>query len=102
MQHEDHQKGDIQEVGKGVISDGLRAWVASHSPNDSGVCMVSDLAVSELLEIADRIDREHSVRMEQSRRDMRKATCRYIATVVEDYKHGCKRVRKHHATRKDG
>ena len=85
-----------------MIADGLRAWVASHSPDDSGAYVVSDSAVSELLEIADRIDREHSVRLEQSRHDMRKATCRYITAVVEDYKHGCKRVRKHHATRRDG
>ena len=85
-----------------MIADELRAWVESHRPGGDCDYYIGNTAVLDLLEIADRIDREHSVRLEQSRHDMRKATCRYIATVVEDYKHGCKRVRKHHATRKDG
>ena len=85
-----------------MITDSLRAWVERHRPGTDCDYAIGNVPVLELLEIADQIDKEHSFRMEQSRRDMRKATCRYIATVVDDYKHGCKRVRKHHATRKDG
>ena len=49
---------------------------------------------AKLLDFADQIDREHELRMEQSKNDMRKATCRYISRVVEDYKHGRKWKRK--------
>ena len=44
-----------------------------------------------LMEIADQIDREHERRMEQQSYDLRKAFCRYIGGVVDDYKHGHKR-----------
>ena len=40
---------------------------------------------------ADEIDREHERRMEQQSYDLRKAFCRYIGGVVDDYKHGHKR-----------
>ena len=41
--------------------------------------------------IADQIDREHERRMEQQSYDLRKAFCRYIGGVVDDYKRGHKR-----------
>ena len=41
--------------------------------------------------IADQIDREHERRMEQQSYDLRKAFCRYIGGVVDDYKHGHRR-----------
>ena len=47
-----------------------------------------------LKELLDEIDAEHERRMEQQSRDLLKAHMRYIAGVVEDYKHGIKRKRK--------
>ena len=55
---------------------------------------VDDTLRERLLEIADQIDRDHERRMDQARSDMRKAACRYMARVVEDYKHGRKWQRK--------
>ena len=49
---------------------------------------------NSLLIIADEIDHNHERRMDQARSDMRKAACRYMARVVEDYKHGRKWQRK--------
>ena len=49
--------------------------------------------VRKMREIADRIDADHERRMEQARRETRRAACRYLAGVVEDYKHGVKRGR---------
>ena len=46
------------------------------------------------LSLADAIDAEHERRMEQQSYDLLKAHMRYIAGVVEDYKHGIKRKRK--------
>lgn len=45
----------------------------------------------KLLRIADEIDAENSRRMEQSRRDTRRASCKYLGSVLNDYKHGVKR-----------
>lgn len=53
------------------------------------VCIDADYA----REIADEIDREHEHRMEQQSHDLRKAFCRYIGGVLDDYKHGMKRKR---------
>jgi len=47
----------------------------------------------ELQRLADQIDREHARRMEQQARDQRRAACRYLGGVIEDYKHGLKRKR---------
>lgn len=47
-----------------------------------------------LTNIADEIDAEHRRRMHQQSHDIRKAACRYLAGVVEDYKHGKKRKRQ--------
>ena len=47
----------------------------------------------EMLEIADQIDREHERRMEQQSYELRKAFCRYIGGVLDDYRHGMKRRR---------
>ena len=46
-----------------------------------------------LTNIADEIDTEHRRRMYQQSNDIRKAACRYFASVVEDYRHGKKRKR---------
>lgn len=47
----------------------------------------------ELYRIADQIDREHERRMEQQAYDLRKAFCRYMGGVLDDYRHGMKRKR---------
>lgn len=44
-------------------------------------------------DIANQIDREHERRMEQQSYDLRKAFCRYIGGVLDDYRHGMKRKR---------
>jgi len=44
-----------------------------------------------LTNIADEIDAEHRRRMYQQSHDIRKAACRYFASVVEEYKRGKKR-----------
>ena len=46
-----------------------------------------------LLEIADQIDREHERRMRQQSYDLRKAFCRYIGGIIQDYRFGIKRKR---------
>ena len=59
---------------------------------DEGKLSNADLL--NFLLLANQIDNEHATRMDQAKRDMRRAACRYMASVVEDYKHGRKRVRK--------
>ena len=80
----------------GKIADPLRELVTSY--NSAKYNKTHKLTLGEyearLLEIADMIDREHDVRMRQSRDNMRKAACRYMSRVVEDYKHGRKWRRK--------
>lgn len=78
------------------IADPLRELVTSY--NSAIYNKTHKLTLGEyearLLEIADQIDREHERRMDQARNDMRKAACRYMMRVVEDYKHGRKWQRK--------
>lgn len=73
------------------IADPLRAFVTS---SDFALAEVLQRTDECLLVIADEIDREHERRMDQAKTDMRKAACRYMARVVEDYKHGRKWQRK--------
>lgn len=47
-----------------------------------------------LTNIADEIDAEHRRRMHQQSNDIRKAACRYFASVVEEYKRGRKGKRQ--------
>lgn len=47
----------------------------------------------EMLEIANQIDREHARRMRQQSYDLRRAFCRYLGSVIDDYKRGIKRKR---------
>ena len=47
----------------------------------------------ELQRLADKIDREHELRMEQQSYELRKAFCRYMSGVLDDYRHGIKRKR---------
>lgn len=53
----------------------------------------TDCGVTDALErIADEIDAEHARRMDQQSNDLRRAFCRYIGGVVDDYRHGIKRT----------
>lgn len=47
-----------------------------------------------LINIADEIDAEHARRMYQQSHDIRNASCKYLASVIEDYRHGRKRKRQ--------
>lgn len=48
---------------------------------------------TRLMRIADEIDREHERRMEQQSYELRRAFCRYMGGVLNDYRHGMKRKR---------
>jgi len=47
----------------------------------------------ELYRIADEIDHEHERRMEQQSYELRRAFCRYLGGVIDDYRRGMKRKR---------
>ena len=47
----------------------------------------------ELQRLADQIDREHERRMRQQSYDLRRAFCRYLGSIIDDYRHGIKRKR---------
>ncbi len=51
------------------------------------------VTTAEMLNIADQIDREHECRMRQQSYDLRKAFCRYMGGVLDDYRNGMKRKR---------
>lgn len=51
------------------------------------------VTTAEMLKLADQIDREHERRMRQQSYDLRKAFCRYLGGVIDDYRHGMKRKR---------
>ncbi len=72
------------------VTGHLRAFATQL--RDEGRLSNEDLL--NLLLLANQIDEAHRTRMDQAKRDMRRAACRYMASVVEDYKHGRKRVRK--------
>jgi hypothetical protein len=46
-----------------------------------------------LLAVADEIDAEHERRMRKQSYDLRKAFCRYLGGIINDYRHGIKRKR---------
>lgn len=45
----------------------------------------------KLSKVADEIDSEHERRMFQQARDIRKAGCKYMRSVLNDYERGVKR-----------
>jgi hypothetical protein len=72
------------------IADDLREY--ADFLNERGIIPAIDYYI--LTNIADEIDAEHRRRMYQQSHDIRKAACRYFASVVEDYRRGRKRVRQ--------
>lgn len=91
-----------RDESRASITDELRSWIDANRSCEGRQNAISEQAAEQLLAIADNIDILHASRMEQSSRAIRKASCRYMRSVINDYERGCKRVRKHHATRKDG
>ena len=71
------------------VADPLRELVGQMREFDA----VARLEQNALLVVADQIDREHEWRMEQQSYDLRKAFCRYMGGVIDDYRHGIKRKR---------
>ena len=58
----------------------------------SGSFTEADLALAQGLLLS--LDSEVSTRLEQCRRETRRATIRYLRSVMSDYDRGVKRVRK--------
>ena len=71
------------------IADNLREY--ADWLYERGIIPAIDYGI--LANIADKIDAEHRRRMYQQSHDIRKAACRYFASVMEDYKRGRKRRR---------
>ena len=71
------------------VADPLRELVGQMRELDA----VAELEQNALLIVADEIDREHEHRMERQSYELRRAFCRYMGGVIEDYKHGMKRKR---------
>ena len=71
------------------VADPLREYIAK---TWDGSMYVNQVPMA-LMEIADQIDSEHERRMEQQSYDLRKAFCRYMGGVLDDYRHGMKRKR---------
>lgn len=71
------------------VADPLRELVGQMRELDA----VPRLEQNALLVVADQIDRDHERRMEQQAYELRKAFCRYMGGVLDDYRHGMKRKR---------
>lgn len=80
------------------VADPLREFAGRHA-DKLGAAIVGDTQTAEssawhyLYRLADQIDREHERRMRQQSYDLRKAFCRYMGGVLDDYRHGMKRKR---------
>ena len=72
------------------VADPLREYAES-------TALLPGMSIREvrdkLQRLADEIDRDHERRMEQQSHELRRAFCRYMGGVIEDYKHGMKRKR---------
>lgn len=80
------------------VADPLREFADRHA-DKLGTAIVGDTQTAEssawhyLYRLANQIDREHERRMEQQSYELRKAFCRYMGGVLDDYRHGMKRKR---------
>ena len=77
----------------GRIADGLREYAASLREDRQ----VSGAVPHRLEEIANEIDAEHESRLEQSRLGTKRAFEHYMSSVLNDYRHGTKRVARRKA-----
>ena len=75
-------------MGKSRISDPLRQIVRERV-NEQEYCVIDAQSLSD---IADVIESEHERRMEGQSRELTRSFCRYMMSVLEDYKHGRKRT----------
>lgn len=73
----------------GELTGPLRVWIESHER----ICAHNPLMEGQLTEVANQIEHEHRRRMEQSRRETKRAFARYLRAVIEDYTKGIKRKR---------
>lgn len=71
------------------VTDPLRLYADNMYANN----LIDGPELNAMRRIADQIDREHERRMEQQSYELRRAFCRYMGGVIEDYKHGMKRKR---------
>lgn len=76
----------------GKVADPLREY-ADNLANGRVADYEPSVIAQFIYAHAEEIDREHERRMEQQSHDLRKAFCRYIGGVLDDYKHGIKRKR---------
>ena len=77
---------DTDATRRRHVADPMRELVGSLFTNDMAL-------YKDFMSIADEIDREHERRMEQQSYELRKAFCRYMGGVLDDYRHGMKRKR---------
>ena len=77
------------------VADPLREYVdvINRIINLPHLTYVDDTLCKRLLELADQIDRDHERRMKQQAYELRRAFCRYIGGIINDYRHGMKRKR---------
>ena len=71
------------------VTDPLRLYADNMYANN----LIDGPQLNAMRRIADEIDREHERRMEQQSYELRKAFCRYMGGVLDDYRHGMKRKR---------
>jgi hypothetical protein len=71
------------------VADPLRLYADNMYANN----LIDGPQLNAMRRIADQIDREHERRMEQQSYELRKAFCRYMGGVLDDYRHGMKRKR---------
>ena len=75
----------------GNVADPLRKWLEEHPT----IQRHNPLLRSQITDVADIIDADHERRMEQCRRETKRAAMRYLNSVIVDYaKHDMKRDRK--------
>ena len=78
---------DTDATRRRHVADPMRELVGSLFTNDMAL-------YKDFMSIADQIDRDHELRMDQTREDSRKATCNYMSRIIADYKRGKKWKRK--------
>lgn len=71
------------------VTDPLRLYADNMYANN----LIDGPELNAMRRIADQIDHDHERRMEQQAYELRRAFCRYMGGVLDDYKHGMKRKR---------
>ena len=71
------------------VADPLRLYADNMYTNN----LIDGPQLNAMCRLAEEIDLDHERRMLQQSYDLRRAFCRYMGGVIEDYKHGMKRKR---------